>query len=269
MDQTPLISIIVPCYNDGKYIYECLNSIHKQYYKNYEIIIINDGSTDSRTNKIISEIDHPKVKVLQTKNQGPSKARNQAILNSNGKYILPLDADNKIGELFIQEAIEILEKKPAVKIVNCDLKLFGSKTGYIKFEPFSIEKLLCKNLIECASVYRRTDFDKTKGYNPNMKETFEDWDFWLSLLESGGEVYKINRAEVYYRVKKGSRNSSVSPEQFKRLRYQIYKNHKDLYSKHFFDPLMSFEYDLIKKSKEYKLGKLLLKPIRFIYNLVN
>jgi glycosyltransferase involved in cell wall biosynthesis len=269
MNKNPLISIIVPCYNDGKYIYECLNSIHKQHYKNYEIVVINDGSTDSKTNEIINKINHPKIKVLQTQNQGPSKARNQAIHSSKGKYILPLDSDNKIGSNFIKEAICILEKSPNVKIVNCDLTLFGAKKGYVKFEEFSLEKLLCKNLIECASVFRRKDFDSTKGYNPNMKETFEDWDFWLSLLESGGEVYKIDSAEIYYRVKKGSRNSSVSPEQFKRLRLQIYNNHKELYSKHFLNPLDSFEYDLISQSKEYKLGVFLLKPIRILYKLLN
>ncbi|MCD6092141.1 MAG: glycosyltransferase family 2 protein [Bacteroidales bacterium] len=267
MNNSPLISIIVPCYNDGKYIHECLNSIHEQEYKNYEIIVINDGSTDDHTNEIIAALNNPKIKVLQTSNQGPSKARNQAIHHSKGKYILPLDADNKVGKVFIREAIEILEEKANVKIVNCDLQLFGAKKARIKFEPFSMEKLLCENIIECASVFRREDFDKTNGYNPNMKETFEDWDFWLSILERGGDIQKIDIAEIFYRVKKGSRNSTVSPEGFKRLRYQLYVNHKELYAKHFFDPLKSFEYQLITKSKEYRLGVFLLKPIRFIHKL--
>jgi len=269
MDNKPLISIIVPCYNDGKYIHECLNSIHNQHYKNYEIIVINDGSDDNKTNRIINNINHPKITVLQTLNQGPSKARNHAIRNSTGKYILPLDADNKVGQHFIKEAIEILEKTPSVKIVNCDLRLFGAKRGCIKFEFYSIEKLICRNTIECASVYRRRDFDKTIGYNPNMTEGLEDWDFWLSILENGGDVHKIDRAEIYYRVKRGSRNSSITTGGFKRLRFQIYNNHKELYDKHFFDPLMSFEYQLIKDSKEYKLGKIILKPIRFIYKLLH
>lgn len=267
MNYLPLVSIIVPCYNDGEYIHECLNSIHKQQYKNYEIILIDDGSDDEFTNIIIDKLDHPKLKVIHTENQGPSLARNQAIKSSEGKYILPLDADNKVGKVFIQEAIEILEKNPNVKIVNSDIQFFGGKKGIIKFEPFSMEKLLCENSIECASVFRREDFDKSKGYNPNMKESFEDWDFWLSILENGGNVHKIDKPEIFYRVKKGSRNNSLSPEDLKRLRLQIYNNHKELYAKHFLDPLLSFEYQLIKKSKEYRLGKLLLKPIRMLYKL--
>lgn len=261
----PLISVIVPCFNDGKYIQECLNSIHEQAYANYEIIVINDGSTEISTNEIISKINHPKIIVLQTKNQGPSNARNQAIRSSNGKYILPLDADNKVGETFISKAIDLLEKNSETKVVNCNIVFFGGKKGIQVFPNFTIEKLICENIIECASVYRRSDFDQTIGYNPNMKEGFEDWDFWLSLLENGGGVYKLDLAEIYYRVKKSSRNNSISSEQFRRLRRQIYNNHKELFSKYLLDPQESFEYALIKQSKEYKLGIFLLKPVRTFY----
>ena len=125
----PLISVIVPCYNDGKYIKECLRSIHEQTYANYEIIIINDGSTDTYTNEVLKNLSHPKIRLLQTKNQGPALARNYAIKHSQGKYILPLDADNKIGSNFIREAIEILESDHSIKIVNCDIQLFGAKKG--------------------------------------------------------------------------------------------------------------------------------------------
>ena len=267
MNHSSLISIIIPFYNDGKYIHECLNSVHNQEYTNYEIVLVNDGSTDENSNEIINAINHPKVKVLQTANQGPAKARNFAILNSKGKYILPLDSDDKIGKSFIHEAIEILEDKPEVKIVYCDLEYFGLKKEKVFIDAFSMEKLLAENIIASSSVFRRTDYDKTKGYNPNMKEGFEDWDFWLSMLEQGGQVHKIEGVGFYYRIKKGSRNSSISVEGFQRLRLQIYNNHKELYAKYFFNPLLSFEYQLVINSKEYKLGRMLLKPIRFFYKI--
>jgi len=273
MDIRPTISIIVPCYNDGKFIQECLDSIHNQDYEYYEIVVINDGSSDSNTNKIISKINHPKIKVIQTPNQGPAKARNQAIQSSTGKYILPLDADNKIAKPFIKEAIEILEKRPEIKIVSSDLEIFGLYKGKLKFDEFSIELLLCKNLMECASIYRRSDYDKTIGYNPNMKATFEDWDFWLSLLETGGEVYQIRKYYVSYRIKKTSRNQTVNFEQHKRLRRQLYNNHKEFFSKYFLDPMECYEYQTIYNSKEYKIGRVLLSPLRkihrFFKNLIN
>lgn len=265
MNNKPLISVIVPCYNDGKYIHDCLNSVHNQSYENYEIIVIDDGSNEISTNEIISQINHSKITVLQTKNQGPSNARNQAIRSSKGKYILPLDADNKVGRSFVSDAVDYLEKNSETKIVNCDLVFFGVKKGVKIFPNFTIEKLICENIIECASIYRRSDFDQTMGYNPNMKEGLEDWDFWLSLLENGGGVYKLDLTEIYYRVKNRSRNNSISSEQFRRLRRQIYNNHKELFAKYLLDPQESFEYALIKQSKEYKLGMFLLNPIRTLY----
>lgn len=269
MTNRPLISVIIPCYNDGKHICECLDSVHSQTYRNYEIIIVNDGSTDSDTIRIVKAICHPRIKLFETNNRGVSLARNKAIKESTGKYILPLDADDKIGSTFIADAVDILENNPCVKIVNCDVELFGAKKGLLKLDSFSLEKLMAKNLLTVSSVFRRVDFNETTGFNPNMKEGFEDWDFWLSLLKGGGSVHKIDAVGFYYRIKRDSRNSSlIKTAHFKKLRRQIYENHKELYSNYLLEPQDSFEYDLVIQSKEYKLGLFLLKPIRILLKLL-
>ncbi len=259
---TPLISIITPCYNDGKYLRECLNSVHQQNYPSYEIIVINDGSSDPLTKRIIKDINHPLIKVIETPNKGVSIARNTAIHASSGKYILPLDADDKIGQNFIRSAIDILENNQNIKVVNCAVKLFGRQKGIIDYGDFSFEKLLAKNLLVVSSIFRRSDFDKTPGYNPNMKEGFEDWDFWISLLKTGGKVHKIKDVGFYYRIKTRSRNNSLHGESFRRLRLQVFENHRDIYAHHLIDPQDSFEYELISQSCEYKLGLILLRPFR-------
>lgn len=267
MNNSPLISVIIPCYNDGKYIQECINSVHNQHYTNYEIIVINDGSSDALTNEIIKKIAHPNIKILETKNHGVSLARNLGIKESAGKYILPLDADDKIGFDFITKAICLLEDNPDIKVANCDIELFGTKKGVVRFEPYSLEKLLHKNIITVSSVLRRSDFEKTDGFNPNMKDGFEDWDFWLSMLKNGGKVHKIDSIGFFYRIKRNSRNSSLNRNHYQKLRRQIYDNHKELYSNYSLDPQESFEYELITQSREYKLGVFLLKPIRAFYKL--
>ncbi|KJF43894.1 glycosyltransferase family 2 protein [Draconibacterium sediminis] len=271
MQISPLISIIVPCYNQGKYLTECLASVHSQSYDNYEIVIVNDGSTDAQTNKTIRGISHPRIKVLETKNQGVSAARNLGINKSTGKYILPLDADDKIGADFIQQAVEILEKNDEIKVVNCKVTLFGAKKGILPVETYSLEKLLARNFIVVSAIFRRSDFDQTKGYNPNMREGFEDWDFWITLLKNGGAVHTLNDTGFFYRIKRNSRNASVLSrrEHLRKLRHQIYLNHQDIYSQHLLDPQESFEYELITQSREYKLGVLLLRPIRAIFKFLN
>ncbi|WP_319481205.1 glycosyltransferase family A protein [uncultured Draconibacterium sp.] len=269
MQTSPLISIIVPCYNQGKYLTECLNSVHSQRYENYEIVVINDGSTDAHTNKTVREISHPKVTVLQTENRGVSAARNRGIKNSTGRYILPLDADDKIGANFIQQAIEVLEKNEDIKVANCKVALFGTKNGILPVETYSLEKLLARNFIVVSAIFRRSDFEQTEGYNPNMREGFEDWDFWITLLKNGGAVHTLNDTGFFYRIKRNSRNASVisNREHYRKLRHQIYLNHQNIYSKHLLDPQESFEFELITQSREYKLGTILLKPIRTLYRL--
>ena len=237
-----MVSVIIPCYNQGKYIEETVNTVISSTYRNYEIIIINDGSTDPQTNWLLKNLNIPLVKVIQTTNQGVAQARNTGIKFSKGKYILPLDADDKISSSYIEEAVNILEANSNIKLVTSEVELFGIASGKMTSIEFSIENLLCQNMIVCSSIFRREDFNKTSGFNPNMIYGFEDWDFWLSLLEEGGDVYRIPRVHFYYRIKRHSRNTDLAEktEQLREVRYQIYQNHKELFSKYFFDPTKSF-----------------------------
>jgi len=263
-----LVSIIMPCYNQGKYIDEAIQSVLRSTYANIEIIVVNDGSTDPFTNELLKTKSWNKTTVLNVSNIGVCEARNHAIRNSIGKYILPLDADDKIAPLYIEEAVAVLETRPEVKVVSCDVEMFGYKKGPYALPQHSMEMLLGQNTMVVTSMFRRVDFDATIGYNPNMSTGFEDWDFWLTLLENGGGVYKIDKVGFYYRIKKGSRNKSIKKGILQELRYQVYLNHKELYAKNFFNPVNSIEYQLIEKSKEYQVGRIILKPIRIIQNIL-
>jgi hypothetical protein len=163
------------------------------------------------------------------------------------------------------KAVKILDTYPDIKLVCGHEQLFGKRKGIRKFPDFSMEILLGQNIFPTTSLFRKSDFLKTPGFNANMKESFEDWDFWLSLLETGGGVYKLDVVARHYRVRNNSRNFSLTNENLKSLRRQIYENHKQLYAKHFFNPLYSFEYDLLLHSREYQLGKKLLKPLRLLH----
>lgn len=264
------VSVIIPCYNQGKYIGEAIQSVLASTYTNFEIIVVNDGSTNFLTNEILKTQSWPKTKIYNITNQGVSFARNFGIKNSRGKYILPLDADDKISKDYIADSIAILDSNPKVKIVFCQVEMFGIRKGRYRMPEHSMEMLLGQNTMVCSSIFRRDDFNRTNGYNPNMRYGFEDWDFWLSLLGEGGDVYRIPRVHFYYRIKRRSRNADFAKKtkQLREMRYQIYQNHKELYSKYFFDPTKSFEYYLIQNSKEYKVGKAILKPVRYFLNLL-
>lgn len=261
----PLVSIITPCYNDGKYLMECVQCVREVSYSNIEHIIIDDGSTDLATLSIIEELKKASdLKIIITENQGVCRAKQKAINESSGKYILPLDADDLISKEFINLAVCELEKDNEVSLVVTDYKYFGKRRDIIRLEEYSLSRLLGRNLFVNSSIFRKEDFIRAGGYNENMKEGFEDWDLWINLLKREGKVKKVNNIHFFYRIKKRkeSRNASIDSDRFSRLRKNIWINHQELYSKIYVDPKDMFEFVSINNSLEYRIVKFLLKPIR-------
>ncbi len=268
--QNPIVSVIVPCYNYGRFLSEALESVRKQSFTDWECIVVDNGSTDNTKEVMQGFVNVDKrFRYFLHENKGVSKARNFAIKNCLGKYILPLDADDKIGHDYLMEAVKVLENKPALKIVYSEAQLFGEVNRKWENPDFSIENMLKENCIFCSAFFKKEDFDKTKGYNEEMLIGFEDWNFWLELLRSGGEVYKIPKVHFYYRVRKSSRNNTLGAEKQKLLRRQIYQNHKDQYEKYLNISDTVFEWyqkkellKTIKSSKEFKIGRFIFAPLR-------
>ena len=224
------ISVIIPCYNQGKYINEAVTSVLSQTYQDVEIIIVNDGSTDDYTIKLLKNYNRPNTKILHTTNQGLASARNNGIKEAIGKYILPLDADDKIEPTYLEKAVKILDEHPDTGIVYCHAQYFGASNEIWGLPDYSPEKMLLDNIIFCSGFFRKKDWETVGGYNPNMKYGWEDWDFWLSLIELGRNVYKIPEILFYYRIKEDSMVRMMTEEQKLDSFVHIFNNHKNLYS---------------------------------------
>lgn len=245
-----MVSIIVPCYNQAKFLADALDSVLAQSYTYWECIIVNDGSVDN-TEEVAKHYcarDSRFVYIYQT-NAGLSAARNSGVRCSKGEYILPLDSDDKIAPRYLELALEAFSMNCTLKIVYCRAELFGLKKGEWKLPEFSLERMLGRNCIFCSAMYRRIDFDSAGGYNTNMRYGFEDWDFWLSILQNGGEVCQLDEVLFYYRIRRKSMARSLSLEKIKLLRKQIWENHRALYASHFLDPTECLEYTRIVESK--------------------
>jgi len=225
----PKVSVIIPCYNQGPYLDEAVDSVLEQTYNNFEIIIVNDGSTDKFTVDLLYNYQKPKTKVIHTTNQGLASARNNGIKAAQGDYILPLDSDDKIGREYLAEAVNILDNNPGIGIVYCDAQVledFGKKWD---LPDFSLDKMLLDNIIFCSSFFRKRDWKSVGGYDPGMVYGWEDYDFWLSLLERNVLVYKIPRNLFYYRDISDSMVRSKSVEQKVAMFKKIYFKHRKLY----------------------------------------
>lgn len=203
----PLVSVIVPIYNAAPYLKETLDSIMASTYRPLEVIMVDDGSRDDSL-QIAQDFCalHPECRVISQPNQGVSVARNNAIRNANGVYILPVDADDKIANTLIEKAVQVIENNDDIRVVGCRCWMFGAVDKEWKLPPFSHALLARKNMIPATALYRKADWERCGGYCE--EEIYrEDWDFWLSMMELGGSFYQLNEVLLYYRITAGSRRT--------------------------------------------------------------
>lgn len=271
----PVISVIVPCYNQAIYLPETLRSVLEQEFQDWECIIVNDGSSDN-TEEVIREWEKKdkRFRSIYKTNSGVADTRNQGIKEALGEYILPLDGDDKIGSRYIADALNIFHKDSTVKLVYSDVVLFGSKNQELGTAEYNYEDMLTENRISVSGIFRKDDFIRIGGYNCNMADGLEDWDFWLSLLKQDDVVVKLDGFHIYYRIKDISRSTMIDHAKNERLLLQIFRNHVPLFLE-YFNPIRDHiesgyykrEVKSYQNSIEYRLGRVLLSPFRLLQNI--
>jgi hypothetical protein len=276
-----IVSIIVPCFNHGHYLDQTLNSIITQTFQDWECIIVNDGSTDN-TKEIANkwcETDN-RFKYIKKQNGGLSSARNAGIKISEGEFILPVDADDIIHRDYLKKLLPILIKDESLAIVSCYSKFFEKKIDNIVHESkpkgSSIKDILFENSIIATSLFRKSCWEEVGGYDEQMKNGFEDWEFWVAITKLGHHFKIVEDFLFYYRrTKESMLSDTLKNYRIKNLEYVINK-HKEIYREKF-ENTISYMFYLVnlyrdsetkyKYSKEYKLGKILCDPLIFFYKL--
>ena len=279
----PKVSIIIPCYNQIEFIAQTFDSVKKQRFTDYEIIIINDGSTEEGAVQFLNKFADDDTTVLHIENSGVSAARNYAIKHSNGEYILPLDADDSIDKLFLYETVTILDTMPEIEAVRTGVKYFGALDSEELLPVYSRRKHLLQNLFFNTTLFRKSSFLNIGGYDEQFLIGWEDWDLFLRLIENEKQVYTIERPYYFYRIKMSSRNADLLHEKKQRVEQQLFLKHIDKYRKFFPEPIQllrdhqilleqNTKFDKYKNellnSKSYLLGNFLLSPFKWISKLI-
>jgi len=202
----PLISVIIPTYNSKKTLIQCLEHIFNQTFKNIEVIIVNDGSTDNTQEELTKFKNRTQyqVKIINQENQGAPKTRNRGFAESHGEYVIFVDSDVFLKPDCLEKMLTQLKNHPEKAYTYCSFKW-----GFKKFKlwEFDVNKLKQMPYIHTTSLIRRECFPDS-GFDPNLKR-FQDWDLWLTMLTQGHEGVWVPEVLFTTQTKKNTMSSWI------------------------------------------------------------
>ena len=224
------ISVIIPCYNDGKYIQETINKLKEQAYPAQEIIIVNDGSTDAYTLDLLKVLENdPLINVLHKENGRMSAARNYGVKHAKGNIIVTLDADDYFDNTFFAKALAVFEQAPQTAVVTSYIRFFGNKTGSSKPRGGSAANFLFSNQCPACAMVKKSVWDEVGGYDEAMKMGYEDWEFYIRIAQKNWNVHVIPEHLLFYRqTNKSTLANDTLPNRPALISYIVDK-HKDWY----------------------------------------
>lgn len=231
----PLISILICNYNYEAFILDSLNSAIDQDYPNIEIIVIDDGSTDSSVLKIETLIkENTKRKIVlnvNIKNEGLCYARNNAIMAAKGEYFIFLDSDDVLPSNYASNLYETAHIENA-DVVYGNVKRFGAESSESDEPDYDPKKLLIDNYVNISSLVKKSKIKTHKFDILLNRKSHEDYDFWVGLSLMGLKFEKSKNTYLHYRIQDQSRNgntqdfTSRSLEHIKAWKYIIEKYRK-------------------------------------------
>ena len=225
-----LLSVVIPYYNLGKTLPETIESIKETEYKKYEIVIVNDGSTDKESIDVLKQYENDeKIRIINIKNKGLANARNVGAEAAKGEFVAFIDADDKIDKTFYPKAINILHQYDNVSYVYSWVQYFEGSTAVWPTFNIHIPYLLCANMLAAYSVIRKNDFLNFGKNRIKMEYGMEDYDGWVSLAEHGCLGVSIPEKLNLYRVRK----DSMSRQFNKKMRIYLYQISRDGHEKIF------------------------------------
>lgn len=194
------VSVIIPCYNQARWLAQAITSVRRQTRQPREIIVVDDGSTDN-TSAVANNLG---VLLIKQPHAGISAARNAGIEIALGDYILPLDADDLLHPKFIERTLN------RDNIVGTHVRSFGNYNS--TWRPTLLhpthKDMITTNCIMVTSLYHITVWETTGGYDPELKYA-EDWDFWLRAAANGFTVTIVPEVLFFYR-QHGPSTSNIS-----------------------------------------------------------
>ena len=261
----PDVSIIMPCYNHGSYLVEAIVSVERSAPPHCEVLIVDDGSTEPETLRILDCLDELGYHILRQPNQGLAAARNHAIRQTRGAILLPLDADNRIRAGFVEAALAVFRDRPDVGVVYSARLDFGARSQRVDPADFDLLTILGCNYIDACALFRRSVWTQCDGYDETLR-ALEDWEFWLHAAKHGWSFHRLKPVYFEYRVRANSMLQTFAAAEADRRQHYAYimAKHFDLYQRHFFQ--VALERAAYKRKLDYGLSQSIIAHSRRLRN---
>jgi glycosyltransferase involved in cell wall biosynthesis/GT2 family glycosyltransferase len=232
VDEKVSISVVIPCFNDGQFLPEALASVFAQEFPASETLIINDGSTDRQTLRLLRTIDAPNLRVIHQDNRGLGGARNTGIQSSKGRYIYFLDADNVLHPDCLSKLTQLMEEHSDAVAAACRIKISGGPMNGMEWaDPCNPYWLLVHNQWDAGIMLRKEAVEKYNLFYDNTRRChgYEDWEFHIRLARTGKPILFYPAPLYQYRIRDNSLLGDARKHYVEILNY-IRDKHKDLYA---------------------------------------
>lgn len=243
----PLISVVMPCYNNGAYVAQAIESVQKQTFENWELVVVNDGSTD-KSDEVISGYARTdkRIHYIKQENKGVSAARNHGVQAATGEYICFLDADDWFAPECLQKVVDNYQEYPECRLFYLKSKIVDENKGHrmlwIGYRG-NYRNVLVYGM-DVKIVIRKADFLQVGGFDEKMRSGFEDWEFNVRFLDNDSIVIVSETPLYYYRCYKTGKRVSDKAEQNKvEVQSYIYTKNWEKYVKCLGSPIMQYQYE--------------------------
>jgi glycosyltransferase involved in cell wall biosynthesis len=239
------VSIITPCYNDGRFLDEAVRSVEAQTFGDWELLIVDDGSTDPETQRVLHDWSRPKTRLLRVPHGGVTAARNFAVGEARGEYLTFFDCDDRLDPRFLEKTVGRLESDPSLAFVSFHVRLYGGEEWDWKPERCDLPTLLGDCSVATAAVVRRAAVLEVGGFDRTMELGHEDWDLWLTLVERGYAGAILPEILFHYRRRPRSRSTIADRgATYLELFRDRIRKHEASYKKLLFELLWQKEVDV-------------------------
>lgn len=230
---SPTVAVIVPCFNLGHYLPEALDSVAAQTYRDFEVVVVDDGSTEAVTLRTLDECESAGSRVIRGENRGLSAARNIGIRATASPFVTCLDADDRLLPTFLERSVAALEAGADIGFASHWVRTFGDEQGEWRPDRCDLAALVNMNTVNGAAAMRRECFDAVGGFDEEMREGCEDWDFWLSVVEAGFAGTIVPEILYEYRRRPDSMSRlMMEGETHRRLYRRLARKHSTSFRHH-------------------------------------